>query len=263
MSIPKPDERTPGFFRKKPVKIEAVEVTAENRDDVIAWIGKNARPWNPVNPIYRGICIETLEGVMTANLGDWVIKGVRGEFYPCKPDIFAATYEPTDAVNAYTSTDALRSALANLVNTEALKNVKGLVFSVYRNEPRDREAKIGTYTGALFDLADAIDAARAALSDSPAPKTCRACKGFGCVDDDPEVRGSVTECWKCGGSGFDSPAPSTEGLREALEKIEGGSFPGASTLAINGDWKGIVDQLQSIARTALAGVTAPSEVPDA
>jgi len=167
------------------------------------------------------------------------------------------------AVNAYGSTDALRSALANLVNTEALKNVKGLVFSVYRNEPRDREAKIGTYTGALFDLADAIDAARAALSDSPAPKTCRACKGFGCVDDDPEVRGSVTECWKCGGSGFDSPAPSTEGLREALEKIEGGSFPGASTLAINGDWKGIVDQLQSIARTALAGVTAPSEVPDA
>lgn len=38
--------------------------------------------------------IETLEGVMTASVGDWIIKGVKGEFYPCKPDIFAATYEP-------------------------------------------------------------------------------------------------------------------------------------------------------------------------
>ena len=38
--------------------------------------------------------IETLEGNMTAKVGDWIIKGVKGEFYPCKPDIFAATYEP-------------------------------------------------------------------------------------------------------------------------------------------------------------------------
>lgn len=38
--------------------------------------------------------IKTLEGVMTADKGDWIIKGVKGEFYPCKPDIFEATYEP-------------------------------------------------------------------------------------------------------------------------------------------------------------------------
>ena len=43
-----------------------------------------------------GAVIPTLEGVMRASLGDWIIKGVKGEFYPCKPDIFAATY---DAVN--------------------------------------------------------------------------------------------------------------------------------------------------------------------
>jgi hypothetical protein len=57
------------------------------------------------------------------------------------------------------------------------------------------------------------------ISGSPAPSTvqaCRVCHGEGCVDDDPEVRGSVTECWKCGGSGVGSPAPSTEGLREWL-----------------------------------------------
>lgn len=41
--------------------------------------------------------VRTLEGVMGANVGDWIIKGVQGEFYPCKPDIFAATYEPADA----------------------------------------------------------------------------------------------------------------------------------------------------------------------
>jgi len=41
--------------------------------------------------------IPTLEGIMTASKGDWVIKGVKGEVYPCKPDIFAATYEPVDS----------------------------------------------------------------------------------------------------------------------------------------------------------------------
>lgn len=44
----------------------------------------------------QGICIETLEGVMTADVGDWIIRGVAGEFYPCKPDIFAATYVPAE-----------------------------------------------------------------------------------------------------------------------------------------------------------------------
>ena len=50
--------------------------------------------------IRQGHCcifIRTLEGEMTATQGDWIIKGVKGEFYPCKPDIFAATYEPADA----------------------------------------------------------------------------------------------------------------------------------------------------------------------
>lgn len=42
------------------------------------------------------IVIETLEGDITASLGDWIIKGVKGEFYPCKPDIFDATYEPAE-----------------------------------------------------------------------------------------------------------------------------------------------------------------------
>lgn len=43
------------------------------------------------------LCIRTREGTMTANSGDWIIRGIKGEFYPCKPDIFDATYEPADA----------------------------------------------------------------------------------------------------------------------------------------------------------------------
>lgn len=76
-------------FRKKPVVIEAMQWTGENVDDVLAfmapggWVGGRGE-----------IEVETIEGIMTAKTGDWIIKGVKGEFYPCKPDIFAATYEP-------------------------------------------------------------------------------------------------------------------------------------------------------------------------
>ena len=47
---------------------------------------------------YNWLDINTLEGVMKAMPGDWIIKGVKGEFYPCKPDVFEATYEPVDAM---------------------------------------------------------------------------------------------------------------------------------------------------------------------
>lgn len=75
-------------FRKKPVIIEAVQLTAETVDEVIAFC-----PALKSHPA-AGIVIETLEGNMIASTGDWIIKGVKGEFYPCKPDIFEATYEP-------------------------------------------------------------------------------------------------------------------------------------------------------------------------
>jgi hypothetical protein len=77
-----------GKYRKKPVVIEAVQWTGDNRDEVlrfhsgIAWSGT------------YGIEIRTLEGIMRADEGDYIICGVKNEVYPCKPDIFAATYEP-------------------------------------------------------------------------------------------------------------------------------------------------------------------------
>jgi len=76
-------------FRKKPVVIEAVQLTPENIDECIAFCGSCLK----AHPL-TGVVIETLEGNMLASKGDWIIKGVNGEFYPCKPDIFEKTYEP-------------------------------------------------------------------------------------------------------------------------------------------------------------------------
>ena len=82
-------------FRKKPVVISAVQVTLDDMKRP-AWLSEAIDAgtvyWQGGDdPHYT---IETLEGTMRANLLDWIIRGVKGELYPCKPDIFAATYEP-------------------------------------------------------------------------------------------------------------------------------------------------------------------------
>lgn len=93
------------LFRKKPVTIEARKVPVWDEytnavrfvNDAIAladWCGGTSFLMDPPSGVQEGIHIKTLEGTMVANPGDWVIKGVQGEFYPCKPDIFEATYEP-------------------------------------------------------------------------------------------------------------------------------------------------------------------------
>ena len=78
-------------FRKKPVVIEAVQWTGENFEEISEFLGKARRliP-SPVLQIY------TLEGIMDASIDDFIIKGVQGEFYPCKPDIFELTYEAVE-----------------------------------------------------------------------------------------------------------------------------------------------------------------------
>ncbi len=83
------------FFRKKPVMIEARQFTAETWEDIEKWSEGNAIAhgnWKHKNDVLWMI-IKTLEGNHTANINDWIIKGVKGEFYPCKPDIFTATYD--------------------------------------------------------------------------------------------------------------------------------------------------------------------------
>lgn len=81
-------------FRKIPVVIEAVQFTNETKDQVYNFVTCNKSAsfdGGTSNPTLK---IQTLEGVMTASVGDWIIKGVNGEFCICKPDIFKMTYEP-------------------------------------------------------------------------------------------------------------------------------------------------------------------------
>lgn len=98
------------LFRKKPVVIEAAQFVETSRTqrkfgvsieynslEIADFIGRPILVRTVPAEVPEGrtfIEIDTLEGVMQANIGDWIIKGVNGEFYPCKPDIFAKTYEP-------------------------------------------------------------------------------------------------------------------------------------------------------------------------
>lgn len=81
-------------FRKKPVVIDAIQYTGRNLRDVLEFVPDVVRADNGFVDDF--LYIKTLEGEMRAMPGDWIIKGVKGEFYPCKPDIFAATYEPAE-----------------------------------------------------------------------------------------------------------------------------------------------------------------------
>jgi len=74
-------------YRKKPVIIDAVQFI--NSTDIHDFCGNSVL--EPIGKDYLEII--TLEGIMVAQKGDWIIKGIKGEFYPCKPDIFEATYE--------------------------------------------------------------------------------------------------------------------------------------------------------------------------
>ena len=94
-------------YRKKPVVIEAVKWTGKNLFEITEFIeGKKpdmshpiaSDKWQDYEQIIQkdGFKIKTLEGEMSADIGDFIIQGVQGEFYPCKPDIFKQTYEKVE-----------------------------------------------------------------------------------------------------------------------------------------------------------------------
>lgn len=82
-------------FRKKPVEIEAIQFTRVDWEEVKQFTNNTAHTLVIERPM-GGVCtciIPTLEGEHIANENDWIIKGIKGEFYPCKPDVFGLTYE--------------------------------------------------------------------------------------------------------------------------------------------------------------------------
>ena len=92
-------------FRKKPVVVEARQLTPETAEEIGKWCnaelyiseGYKSYLWGWGLDIQeRTLTIQTLEGDHIASMGDWIIQGVKGEFYPCKPDIFEMTYEAAE-----------------------------------------------------------------------------------------------------------------------------------------------------------------------
>jgi hypothetical protein len=83
-------------YTKKPVTIEAIQFKEENIPTIKDWLGENLAQLSSEdryrNPQYHWIIRDYLEGDMKITEGDYIIRGVNGEFYPCKPDIFYATY---------------------------------------------------------------------------------------------------------------------------------------------------------------------------
>ena len=92
-------------FRKRPVVIEARQFdgSPESANDICRWANNNQPEMDDPNIDYvlrknevSDMQCATLEGFMHVSVGDWIIQGVNGEFYPCKPDIFEQTYDPVD-----------------------------------------------------------------------------------------------------------------------------------------------------------------------
>lgn len=87
----------PRTYRKNPAQVQAMRYdgSRESGDAIIAWSDRKAG-WEyafaPYPKTFAALVVDTMEGRLTVSPGDWVIKGVKSEFYPCKPDIFAATY---------------------------------------------------------------------------------------------------------------------------------------------------------------------------
>lgn len=94
-------------YTKKPVRVEAALFNGDKHttERILQWVGNNIdihtegetpriiADFDPLSETYKGLHIFTLEGTMRAEIGDYIIKGIQGEFYPCKPDIFEDTYE--------------------------------------------------------------------------------------------------------------------------------------------------------------------------
>jgi hypothetical protein len=89
-------------YRKKPVVIEAVKWTGGNHREMFNFLGGEDEDYLTAvgvnfyidwSKVEGGLIIKTLEGEHVATVGDYIIKGIKGEYYPCKPDIFEATYE--------------------------------------------------------------------------------------------------------------------------------------------------------------------------
>ncbi len=157
-------------WRKRPVVIEAVRWTGENAEEVLSFADGGPAPlWGDdfvVDTEKREVIIRTLEGSHTGSAGDWIIRGVKGEYYPCKPDIFEATYEPASSADPQAEVEALRQIddlARRAVAAKGLSDMSGEseVWEAAWDALRAALAAAGTTSGGAVQVAE-IDRQRAA-----------------------------------------------------------------------------------------------------
>ena len=151
-------------YRKKPVVVEAFQMTDAHRKSEEEWPQWLIDAWHiPMEQpgafyfVANACCLSTLEGQMVVSVDDWIIRGVKGELYPCKPDIFEATYELEEA---------------EMVAEERRKFYEEETTLLYAELARVREALEVCHVEierAVFELGPALERARAALPPA-APK---------------------------------------------------------------------------------------------
>lgn len=151
-----PAAGTEGRWRKKPVVVDAWCNTEDtpHRSAVPGWLNdamNRGDVWLSGGPWHGPLSIRTLEGTMTADYGDWVIRGVAGELYPCKPDIFAATYEPA----ARPPSPSGRAATPEMVEA-ASKAVDEYWHGTYSGKGCTFEGSVEAAINAALVLLDAV-----------------------------------------------------------------------------------------------------------
>lgn len=127
-------------YRKMPVVVEAVQWTGENHAEMCEFVDPEAFEIIP----RIGLVIHTLEGDYHASPGDYIIKGVNGEFYPCKPDIFAKTYESSTLTPPAEDNNVPAKALNEPLTLEELREMDEEPVYVV---PKDKPAHCGGWCG--------------------------------------------------------------------------------------------------------------------
>lgn len=139
-------------FKTKPVEIEAIQYTGKNDFEIGKWSNDIVYP-SPVlepnenNPSGSYLQIKTLEGVKVAIVGDWIIKDVKGEFYPCKNDIFLKTYDaviPKEVLDAqkFIQECGRDMGFTGSIEYDRQKKIVDAYFEPIRQKEKDEEDKI-------------------------------------------------------------------------------------------------------------------------
>ncbi len=177
-------------FRKKPIVVEAVQITDRTFDEPHP--NPEHIPGVIYDPVRRAAYIRTPEGEMRGDLGDWIIRGVAGELYPCKPDIFAATYEPVQVTARFDPAAAWRALPPAQQQTVG---IAAMLLSLASAANSDNHSPRG-WEHAEFEAWAILAEATSDYRDYPegpdlAAIGIRACRQCGCTTE----HGCVGGCW--------------------------------------------------------------------